>query len=102
MAIMGVAFAVVMPKFSIIQKLLDKMNSVLREFLDGLPVIRAFNTQGYEEKKFDQVNTDVTKTNLFVNRTLALLMPMMMLVMNCVGILIVWVGGCLLYTSRCV
>ncbi len=93
MAIMGVAFAVVMPKFSIIQKLLDKMNSVLREFLDGLPVIRAFNTQGYEEKKFDQVNTDVTKTNLFVNRTLALLMPMMMLVMNCVGILIVWVGG---------
>ena len=52
-----------------------------------------FNTQGYEEKKFDQVNTDVTKTNLFVNRTLALLMPMMMLVMNCVGILIVWVGG---------
>lgn len=93
MAIMGVAFAVVMPKFSIIQKLLDKMNSVLREFLDGLPVIRAFNTQAHEEKKFDQVNTDVTKTNLFVNRTLALLMPMMMLVMNCVGILIVWVGG---------
>lgn len=93
MAIMGVAFAVVMPRFSIIQKLLDKMNSVMREFLDGLPVIRAFNTQAHEEKKFDQVNTDMTKTNLFVQRTLGVLMPMMMLVMNCVGILIVWVGG---------
>lgn len=93
MAIMGIAFAVVLPKFSIIQKLLDKMNAVLREFLDGLPVIRAFNTQAHEEKRFDKVNNEVTKTNLFVQRTLALLMPMMMLVMNCVGILIVWVGG---------
>ena len=88
-----IALVVVMPKFSIIQKLLDKMNSVLREFLDGLPVIRAFNTQAHEEKKFDQVNDDMTKTNLFVQRTLGVLMPMMMLVMNCVGILIVWVGG---------
>lgn len=93
MATMGIAFAVVLPKFSIIQKLLDKMNAVLREFLDGLPVIRAFNTQAHEEKRFDKVNNEVTKTNLFVQRTLALLMPMMMLVMNCVGILIVWVGG---------
>ncbi|MSA70050.1 ABC transporter ATP-binding protein [Holdemania massiliensis] len=93
MAIMGIAFAAVLPKFSIIQKLLDKMNAVLREFLDGLPVIRAFNTQAHEEKRFDKVNNEVTKTNLFVQRTLALLMPMMMLVMNCVGILIVWVGG---------
>ena len=93
MAIMGIAFAVVLPKFSIIQKLLDKMNAVLREFLDGLPVIRAFNTQAHEEKRFDKVNNEVTKTNLFVQRTLAVLMPMMMLVMNCVGILIVWVGG---------
>lgn len=93
MAIVGIAFAVVLPKFSIIQKLLDKMNAVLREFLDGLPVIRAFNTQAHEEKRFDKVNNEVTKTNLFVQRTLALLMPMMMLVMNCVGILIVWVGG---------
>lgn len=93
MAIMGIAFAVVLPKFSIIQKLLDKMNAVLREFLDGLPVIRAFNTQAHEKKRFDKVNNEVTKTNLFVQRTLALLMPMMMLVMNCVGILIVWVGG---------
>lgn len=93
LAIMMVAFSVVMPKFSVMQKLVDKMNSVLREFLDGLPVIRAFNTQRHEEKKFDDVNVDVTKTNLFVNRVMAALMPLMMLVMNCVGIVIIWVGG---------
>lgn len=93
LAVMMVAFAVVMPKFSKIQKLIDNMNSVLREFLDGLPVIRAFNTQKHEEKKFDDVNKDVTATNLFVNRVMACLMPIMMLIMNSVSILIVWVGG---------
>lgn len=93
LSIMMVAFTVVMPKFAKMQQLIDKMNSVLREFLDGLPVIRAFNTQKQEEQKFDKANRDITKTNLFVNRVMACLMPLMMLVMNSVSILIVWVGG---------
>ena len=93
MGIMGIAFQVVLPKFSAIQKMIDKLNSVLREFLDGLPVIRAFNTEKTEEAKFDDINKQVTHTNLFVNRVMAVLMPLMMLVMNCCGILIVWVGA---------
>ena len=93
LSIMLAAFTIVMPKFTVMQKLVDKMNSVLREFLDGLPVIRAFSNQKVEEKKFDDVNSEVTKTNLFVNRVMAALMPLMMLVMNCVALLIVWFGG---------
>lgn len=86
-------FAIVMPKFKIAQKLVDRLNSVMREFLDGMSVIRAFNTQAYEEEKFDRANTDMTKTHLFVNRTMALMMPIMMFVMNGVALLIIWVGG---------
>lgn len=86
-------FLVVMPKFKIIQKLIDRLNGVMREFLDGMPVIRAFNTQKYEEKKFDKANKDITKTNLFVNRAMAMMMPIMMFVMNGVALLIIWVGG---------
>lgn len=86
-------FIVAMPKFKLIQKLIDRLNLVMREFLDGMSVIRAFNTQKHEEEKFDKANTDITKTNLFVNRIMAAMMPMMMLVMNGVALLIIWVGG---------
>lgn len=86
-------FMIAMPKFQIIQKLIDRLNLVMREFLDGMSVIRAFNTQKHEEEKFDKVNTDITKTNLFVNRTMSAMMPMMMLVMNGVALLIICVGG---------
>ena len=86
-------FMIVMPKFKIAQKLVDRLNQVMREFLDGMSVIRAFNTQAHEEETFDQANIDMTKTHLFVNRTMALMMPMMMFVMNGVALLILWVGG---------
>lgn len=87
------AFSLAMPKFNMIQTLMDKLNLVTREILSGLMVIRAFNTQKYEEQKFDAVNQDMTKTSLFVNRVQVFMMPAMMLVMNCVMILIVWVGA---------
>lgn len=86
-------FTFAMPKFKIAQKLLDRMNLVMREFLEGMPVIRAFNTQKYEEKKFDKANNDITKTNLFVNRLMSAMMPIMMFVMNGVALLIMWFGG---------
>ena len=85
--------SVAMPKFKIMQKLVDKLNLVSREILSGLWVIRAFGTQKYEEKRFDGVNRDLTKTNLFVNRVMTCMMPAMMLTMNAVTVLIVWVGA---------
>ncbi|WP_123054561.1 ABC transporter ATP-binding protein [Clostridium sp. JN-1] len=88
-----VIFAVAIPKFKIIQKLIDKLNLVTRESLSGMMVIRAFNTQGFEEKRFDNANKDVTRTNLFVNRVMVSMMPVMMLIMNGITLLIVWVGA---------
>lgn len=88
-----VLFAVAMPKFKIMQKLVDKLNLVTREILTGLPVIRAFSTQKHEEKRFDDANQDLTKTSLFVNRVMTFMMPVMMLVMNGISILIVWNGS---------
>lgn len=88
-----VVFAVAMPKFKIIQKLIDKLNLVTRENLSGLMVIRAFNTQKFEENRFDKANKDVTNTNLFVNRIMISMMPIMMLIMNGITLLIVWVGA---------
>ncbi|OAA90633.1 ABC transporter ATP-binding protein [Clostridium ljungdahlii] len=88
-----VVFAVAFPKFKIIQKLIDKLNLVTRENLSGMMVIRAFNTQKFEEERFDKANRDVTKTNLFVNRVMVSMMPIMMFVMNAVTLLIVWVGS---------
>lgn len=88
-----ILFSIVMPKFKIVQKLIDKLNLVAREILTGLPVIRAFATEEYEEKRFDKANKDLTKLNLFVNRVMMGMMPIMMLVMNGVSILIVWVGA---------
>jgi ATP-binding cassette subfamily B multidrug efflux pump len=89
----GVMLIVVVPKFKIVQKLVDKLNLVTREILSGLMVIRAFNTQKREEKKFDVANQDLTKTNLFISRVTVLLMPVMMLIMNIVMIAIVWIGA---------
>ena len=86
-------FAVAMPKFKKLQDLVDKLNKVSREILTGLPVIRAFNTEKKEEKRFDDANTDLMKTNMFVNRAMSIMMPMLMLIMNGVSILIIWVGG---------
>lgn len=86
-------FITVMPRFKILQKLVDKVNLVTREILTGLPVIRAFSTQKHEEERFDKANKDLTKTNLFVNRIMSGMMPLMMFVMNGVTLLIVWNGG---------
>jgi ATP-binding cassette subfamily B protein len=86
-------FVVAMPKFKIIQKLVDRLNLVTRENLTGMMVIRAFNTQSFEEKRFDIANRDLTDTNLFVNRVMVFMMPAMMLIMNGVTLLIVWVGA---------
>lgn len=93
MIIIGFLFAVVMPKFKMVQKLIDRVNLVTREILTGIPVIRAFSTQKYEEKRFDKANNDLTKTNIFVNRVMSCMMPMMMFIMNAISILIVWNGA---------
>ncbi|MCF2684059.1 ABC transporter ATP-binding protein [Faecalicatena contorta] len=92
-AIVAVLFVMVMPKFQIMQKLVDRLNLVSREILTGLQVIRAFGTQKHEEERFDVANRDLVKANLFVNRAMTLMMPMMMFIMNGIGVLIVWVGG---------
>ena len=86
-------FTIAMPKFKIIQNLIDKLNLVVREHLDGILVIRAFNTQEFEENRFDKANKDLTDTNLFVNRVMVSMMPIMTLIMNLVTVLIVWVGA---------
>ncbi len=93
MVLIGVMLIVAVPKFKIVQKLVDKLNLVTREILSGLMVIRAFNTQKHEEQKFDVANKEVTRINLFLNRIMVLLQPLMMLIMNVVMILIVWVGA---------
>lgn len=93
LGMIGIVFAIVLPKFKKIQKLIDRLNLVTRENLSGLMVVRAFNTQKFEEKRFHEANEDVTKTNLFVNRVMVSMMPVMMLVMNGIVLLIVWVGA---------
>lgn len=82
-----------MPKFKSLQKLVDRVNLVSREIITGLPVIRAFSREKYEEKRFDVANTDLMKTQMFVNRAMSIMMPIMMLLMNGISVLIVWVGG---------
>ena len=88
-----IMFTLALPRFKLVQKLVDRLNLVTREILAGLMVIRAFNTQNYEEKRFDTANQDLTRLNLFVNRLIALAMPLMMLVMNLISLLIIWVGA---------
>lgn len=86
-------FSVAMPKFKIMQKLVDRLNLVTREILTGLSVIRAFSTEKHEEKRFDAANQDLTRTNLFVNRAMTFMMPVMMVIMNGVSVLIIWTGA---------
>ena len=88
-----VMFTVVMPKFKILQNLVDRLNLVTREILTGLGVIRAFSNEKFEEDRFDVANKDLTKVNMFVNRMMSCMMPAMMLIMNVISILIVWVGA---------
>ncbi len=86
-------FTVAIPKFRIIQKLVDRLNLVTREMLAGLMVVRAFNTQQFEENRFEKANVDLTSTTLFINRVMVFMMPAMMLIMNGVTVLIVWIGA---------
>ncbi len=88
-----VVYNIAVPKFKIIQKLIDRLNLVTRENLSGMMVIRAFNRQDFELERFDRANVDLTTTNLFINRVMVIMMPIMMFIMNCVTLLIVWVGA---------
>jgi ATP-binding cassette subfamily B multidrug efflux pump len=88
-----VVFAISLPKFKIIQSLIDRLNLVTRENLSGMMVIRAFNKQKFEENRFDKANKDLTATSLFVNRIMVTMMPVMMLIMNGLTVLIIWVGA---------
>lgn len=88
-----VLFSIAIPKFKSVQKLVDKINLITRESLIGMLVIRAFNNQRYEENKFEKANQDLTRTNLFINRLMTLMMPMMMFIMNGITVLIIWVGA---------
>ncbi len=91
--IVGTLFAVAMPKFKKLQDLIDKLNQVSREILTGLPVIRAFNKEKKEEGRFESSNKDLMKTNVFVNRAMSMMMPLLMFVMSSITVLIVWVGA---------
>lgn len=86
-------YNIAMPKFKIVQKLVDRLNLVTRENLTGMMVIRAFGNQEFEEERFDKANKDLTVTNKFINRVMAVMMPSMMFIMNSICLLIVWVGG---------
>ena len=91
--IVGTLFIVAMPKFRKLQDLIDKLNQVSREILTGLPVIRAFNKEKKEEKRFDGSNKDLMKANIFVNRAMSMMMPLLMFIMSSITVLIVWVGA---------
>lgn len=93
LALVIILMSIAMPKFKKMQTLVDKLNLVSREILTGLPVIRAFSREKYEEERFDKANTNLMQTQLFTNRVMTFMMPAMMMVMNCVTILIVWCGG---------
>ncbi|OQB96911.1 MAG: putative ABC transporter ATP-binding protein [Spirochaetes bacterium ADurb.Bin110] len=93
LGIVALVFAIVVPKFRIVQKLIDKLNLVVRENLSGMMVIRAFNMQDHEAKRFDKANRDLTSTMLYVTRAMVVLMPLMTIIMNVVSISIIWVGS---------
>lgn len=86
-------FMIVMPKFKVMQKMIDKMNSVVRELLDGMLVIRAFNNEKLEEDKFEKANKDITSISLFTTRAMAIMMPIMMFLMNATTLMILWFGS---------
>ncbi|MCB0017246.1 MAG: ABC transporter ATP-binding protein [Anaerolineales bacterium] len=85
--------SIALPKFKIVQKLIDRLNLVARENLSGMLVIRAFNMQGFEEKRFDKANLDLTANTLFITRAMAVMMPMMMFILNILSVVIIWVGA---------
>jgi ATP-binding cassette subfamily B protein len=91
--LIGVLLIVAMPKFQMMQKLIDRVNLVMREILSGLPVIRAFSTTEHEKERFDKANIDLTKNTLFVSRAMTFIMPILMLIMNGISILIIWVSA---------
>lgn len=93
LAVVITLFAIAMPKFNRVQKLIDKLNLVTREILSGLPVIRAFSNERHEEERFEEANKRLTKVNLFINRAMSFMMPIMMLVMNFVCLVIVYQGA---------
>ena len=93
LALVIILMSVAMPKFKKMQTLVDKLNLVSREILTGLPVIRAFSREKYEEDRFDKANTNLMQTQLFTNRVMTFMMPAMMMIMNCITVLIVWCGG---------
>ena len=92
-ALILVLMIIALPKFKLMQKLVDRINLVTREIITGLPVIRAFSTEEHEKKRFDKANIDLTKNSLFVNRVMTFLLPALMLIMNLISILIIWVGA---------
>ena len=91
--IIGTAMVIAVPKFKIVQTLIDRLNLVARENLSGMMVVRAFNRQWYEEDRFDKANRDLTDINMFINRVFIIIMPAMMFIMNSVSMLIIWVGS---------
>lgn len=93
MLVVSVLFVIAMPKFRVMQKLIDKVNLVAREMLTGVSVVRAFGRQETEQQRFDKASTELMSTQLFTNRVMTFMMPAMMLIMNGISVLIVWVGG---------
>ena len=93
LGVIAVVFSVALPRFKSIQKLIDRLNLVVRENLTGMMVIRAFDMQGHEEERFDKANKDLTGTMLFVTRVMVVMMPLMMLIMNMVSLLVIWTGS---------
>ena len=91
--LMIITYSVTMPKFRIVQKMVDRLNLVIREQLEGMLVIRAFNNQETEEKRFDEANSDLTKLNIYLNRVMAVISPLMTFIMSTVSILIIWIGA---------
>lgn len=91
--LIGTVFTIALPRFRIIQKLIDRLNQIVRENLSGILIVRAFNTQKHEEERFDKANRDLTNTSLFISRVMTTMMPMMFLIMNLTTVLIVWVGA---------
>ena len=92
-SVIAVLFSIVVPRFRVLQGLVDRLNLVSREFLTGLRVIRAFNREDLEEAKFDVTNLELTRANLFVNRLMVMMQPMMMLIMNLASLAVIWYGA---------
>jgi ATP-binding cassette subfamily B multidrug efflux pump len=93
LGVIGILVSIALPKFRIVQKLIDRLNLVARENLSGMLVIRAFNMQSFEEKRFDGANEDLTANTLFIARAMAVMMPVMMLILNVLSVVILWVGA---------